>query len=239
MKRLTLCISVLTCFAMMSHAQSRDMHIALQDGSTVVIPTDSIASIDFKPATAASLEGLTGRWRLIASANGVSNGGIYTAITDTIIFTATPSADGTALLCHTDRLYSRSGTTYPADWRMLVEQDAQSGKRRVGWALSAEQPVSDKEFNESADKYLEDGFFYFGNGTEAHHYIYLLSENIETQRLEGMTLWSGWATDAQTTYTFPQNQQVYGVVATAIPYQPGTAVGYFEIWASPRFERLD
>ena len=40
---------------------------------------------------------------------------------------------------------------------------------------------------------------------------------------------------SQTEYIFPQNQQVYGTVATTIPYQGSALAGYFEIWASPRF----
>lgn len=40
---------------------------------------------------------------------------------------------------------------------------------------------------------------------------------------------------SQTEYIFPQNQQVYGTVATTIPYQGSALSGYFEIWASPRF----
>jgi len=238
MKRLTLCLSFLACHALLGHAQNYNMQLTLQDGSLMVIPADSIAGIEFEPVKPSSLEALAGQWRLIASANGVSTGGIYSAITDTITFTATLAPDGNSLICHADCLYSRSGKVYPADWRMVAEQDAQGQKRRIGWILSTDVPASTKEYDETKDKYLEDGFFYFGNGTETHHYIYLLSENIETQRLEGMTLWSGWGTDTQATYIFPQNQQVYGVVGTAIPYQPGTAVGYFEIWASPRFERL-
>ena len=49
-----------------------------------------------------------------------------------------------------------------------------------------------------------------------------------------MTLWSGWNSTAETTFTLPQNQEIYGVVATTIPYS-SSAIGYFEIWASPRF----
>ncbi|MBR2291878.1 MAG: hypothetical protein IJ868_06165 [Prevotella sp.] len=49
-----------------------------------------------------------------------------------------------------------------------------------------------------------------------------------------MTLWSVWNSTAETTFTLPQNQEIYGVVATTIPYS-SSAIGYFEIWASPRF----
>jgi len=222
-----------------ANAQTQSMQVTMNDGSLLSIPTDSIAAVSFEQTAPPTLEGLVGRWRLIAMPNGSSTGGVYTATADTITFTATltdPGSDdyGRVLRCHADRFYWRSGHTYPADWRILVEQNEQNGTRRIGWVLNATAPASTAEFTEEKNKYLEDGFFYWGNADNTgHRYIYLLSENIATQQLEGMTLWSQWLPNSQNLFTFPQNQEVYGVIAEAIPF--ARSVGYFEIWASARF----
>ena len=48
---------------------------------------------------------LAGNWQFVASNNGVEVApGIYSAGTDVIDFTATASADGSYLQCHTDCL---------------------------------------------------------------------------------------------------------------------------------------
>ena len=230
---------MMSCFAPASAQVQKKMKIALTDGRTLLLPLDSISGIAVQPVAAEGISQLAGSWQFIASANGAAGeGGIHTATADTIAFTATVGPDGMGLVCEAPRFYTRTGNVYPARWRMVLEENAATGKHRVGWVLTASEPASDREFNEPAEKYLEDGFFYWGDGSEPHHYIYLLSENIDTQRLEAMTLWSGWADKGQTTYTFPQNQEIYGVVGTAIPYAPGTSVGYFEIWASARFVRV-
>lgn len=228
--------------AISAHAQTQHMQVTMNDGSLLSIPTDSIAGVTFEQMAPPSLEGLVGQWQFIAMPNGSSSGGIYTATADTIAFTATLTAPGSddygrVLRCHSDRFYWRSGHTYPADWLIVVEQNEQNGTRRIGWVLDADAPASTEEFQEQPSKYLEDGIFYWGNADNTgHRYIYLLSENITTQRLEGMTLWSSWLPTDQTVFTFPQIQEVYGVVAEAIPF--AHSVGYFEIWASPRFEKV-
>ena len=237
MKRILLAVSFVIFHLSVSTAQTR-MQIKMNDGGVTTIPVDSILDIQFQQQAPASFEGLTGQWLLIAANNGVTGAdGISRSTTDTIRFTATLSADATRLECQTDRLYWRSGQDYPADFAMIVEQNG--NQRRIGWVLTKEQPVSSKEFLETSDKYLEDGFFYwanqYGDQDNGHRYIYLLSENIETQRLEGMTLWSSWLDQSATTFSFPQNQQVYAVAAMQIPY--AQSVGYIEIWASVRFEK--
>ena len=221
-------------------AQPR-MKVTLTNGRTLLVPTDSIASIAIESVVPQSLALMAGQWQLIASANGsAGEGGIHTAKADTINFTATVAPDGRGLLCQTSRLFtSAQGTDYPAEWRILVEEDnAATGRIRLGWVLSADEPASTAEFNEPRQSYLEDGFYYWGSPADLHHYIYLLSENIDTQRLEGMTLWSPWQQPGADTFTLPQQQEVYGVVSTAIPYQSATSTGYFEIWASPRLVRV-
>lgn len=236
MKRITLALS-LVLFHFTSGTAQKRLQIRMNDGSITTMPLSEVQHISFGQPTPASLEGLPGQWRLIAMPNGSSVDGIFTAKADTIYFTATVAADGNSLECTATNFYSRSGQTYPAHWRVVVQQDGE--RRRLGWVLDTTSPASDKEFLETQDKYLEDGFFYWASSTEGHRYIYLLSENIETQRLEGMTLWSGWVSGkaASATYTFPQNQEIYGVVASQIPY--GGSIGYFDIWASPRFEKLE
>ena len=239
MKRILLGLSLTIClFATNTLQAQTHMQIKQNDGGNLTIAIDDIKDIQFQPMTPASFEGLLGEWMLIASNNGVKGaGGFYTPGTDTIRFTATVAPDASYIVCHTDRLYWRSGQDYPADWQMVVEQNG--NQRRIGWVLTKEQPASAKEFQETQDKYLEDGFFYWGGNyaeDNGHRYIYLLSENIDTQRMEGMTLWSAWGSHDVTTYTFPQNQQVYAIAAMQIPY--AQSIGYIEIWASARFEKL-
>ena len=192
------------------------------------------------------METLSGRWLLEASNNGVEveiapGVKVYRATTDSIYFTATPSTDGKTLECHTDSLYWRSGSAYPADWRVTVEENA-DGQYRLGWMLTTEQPVSSKEFQESADKYLEGGFFYWGKNADGHRYIYLLGENADNTAFIGMTLWSAWtATSPEESSFLLQNtdnnaRKMYAIVAEDIPY--GHSVGYIEIWGSPKIQKV-
>lgn len=193
------------------------------------------------------METLSGRWLLEASNNGVEvevapGVKVYRATTDSIYFTATPSTDGKALECHTDSLYWRSGTAYPADWRIAVEENDE-GQYRLGWVLTTEQPVSSNEFQESADKYLEGGFFYWGKNDDGHRYIYLLGENADNTAFIGMTLWSAWtASSADEPEYLLQNtdnnaRKMYAIVAEDVPY--GHSVGYIEIWGSPKIKKVE
>lgn len=169
--------------------------------------------------TAASL---AGNWKMVASP---FDGG-----SEEIAFTATPSADGTSLQCHADRFVTRASQPYTADWMLTVEQN--DGNVRVGWQLSADTPITTQEYQESADKYIMGG----RDADGTHRYIYLLSENIETQRLEPLTLWSDWQPEGTTTFTLPKTQQIYAVVS---PYQPyNGSVGYVEIWASVTLQQV-
>ena len=238
---LALCIvNCALCIVNPLHAQDYNLRITLQDNSVKVIATSDIASIHFEQTAPPALDYLTGEWMLVAMPNGAAGeGNIHTAKADTIHFQATPSTDGLSLICHTDNFYDRSGQAIPADWMITVEQD-ETGSRRLGVVLSEMQPASTAEFQYPREKYLDNGFFYWGDdaSSDAHHYIYLLSENISTQRLEGMTLWSNWEREGETTFTLPQNQEIYGVVASEVPYSD-TSIGYFEIWASPRLIKVN
>lgn len=173
-------------------------------------------------ASAQNMESLAGNWKLVASP--FEGGG------EEIAFTATVATDGTSLNCHADLLMVRGGNTYAADWKIAVEQNGEN--IRLGWVLDAENPVSTKEFQEPASNYV-----LFGKDTDGNHrYIYLLSENIDTQQLEGMTLWSDWQAASVTTFTLPKTQQIYAVVSTSHPYN--VAVGYAEIWASAKLQKV-
>lgn len=230
---------ILFLLTLLPAAKAQDIvKITLNNGQTITIPVDSIADMRVAPVVPEALKQLAGQWQFIASANGSSDGsGIFTATTDTISFTATVAPDGMGLICRAEQFYTRSGNVYPATWRMVVEQ--QDDRIRIGMVLDDDEPASELEFNEPKENYLENGFFYWGSDTDEHHYIYLLSENIETQRIEAMTLWSGWMpASGDNTYSLPQNQQIYGIVATAIPYTAGHSCGYFEIWASARLKRI-
>ena len=236
MKQKLLFITLLLATWTAGHAQTK-MRVTLNDGRIMNIPVDSIAHISIHSQVSDALKDFEGNWMLVASNNGsVGAGGISVAGTDSISFTAVASSDGIGLLCQASHFFTRTGNSYPATWRMLVEE--KDGKHRVGWVLDETQPASTREFDEPREQYLENGSWYWGTGQEEHHYIYLLSENIQTQRREGMTLWSEWYAAPQQAYALPQNQEVYGMVATTIPYQSNATVGCIEIWASPRFVRF-
>jgi hypothetical protein len=161
---------------------------------------------------------LAGTWQFVAANNGVEVApGVYSAGTDIVDFTATLSADGSYLQCHADNFYSKTGTAYAADWRILVENDG-AGKHRLGWVLDSQQPV------------------WVGNNRN----LYLLSENSDVTALIGMTLWSPWSSMNNTSYTLSNTEnnahKVYGVLSDSQPF--GSNLGWIEIWSSPRFEKL-
>ena len=159
---------------------------------------------------------LAGEWTITASP--------FEGGADEISFTATVADDGTSLNCHAEQFHNRASQPYPMDWTLAVEQDGD--KVRVGWKLDADHPASTKEFQEPTSKYA-----LFGQEPDGtHRYIYLLTENIETQRLEPLTLWSEWMPKGSTVFSLPRTYQIYGVVSKEIPYNG--AVGYMDIWAS-------
>ena len=173
-------------------------------------------------ASAQNLEELVGSWKLVASP--------FEGGSEEIAFTASASLDGNSLDCHAEQLMVRGANTYAADWKIAVEQNGEN--IRLGWALDSDNPVSTKEFQEPASSYA-----LFGKDTDGNHrYIYLLSENIETQQLEAMTLWSDWQTVGSTTFALPKTQQIYAVVSTNQPYNG--SVGYAEIWASAKLQKV-
>ena len=193
-----------------SQAQDYNLQVRLKDGTVKSLPVKQIASIDYEQDTPPTYEGLTGNWMLIASPVGSpGEGGVYTSRTDTIRFTATLADDGSCLQCRAESQFSILNSQFSIlnsqlDWQVVVEQNEQDGTRRLGWVLSKDKPVAT----------LSDG-----------RELYFLSENITTQRLEGMTLYSSWGGADATTYIFPQNQEIYAVAGSDI----------LEIWASPRF----
>lgn len=140
-------------------------------------------------------------------------GGIATTRIDTIRFSATLADDGSCLRCHADTLIIYDGKAISADWTATTETDETSGARRLCWILSSETPVAT-----------------LSNG----QHLYLLSENIQTSRLEGMTLRSDEKSDDEMTFKFPQNQEVYAVLSADKPFA-GSASAFLEIWASARF----
>lgn len=204
----------------LSQAQEYILKISMNDGTSKRINVSNIQDITFETVEQnipELLQGLTGHWQLIASNEGEEVApGVYSAGTDTIDFTATPAADGTSLLCHTDSMYWRSSKVYPADWQIIVEQNG--SQRRLGWVLDAQQPA-------------------WSDGTT---HLYLLSENSDASAWLGMTFWSAWSTTAATTYTLSNEEhnsrKVYGLLSKDIPFANPT--GMLEIWSSPRFEKL-
>lgn len=178
------------------------------------------AAMAFMTSKAQTTE-LAGEWQLTCSP--FEGGAAY------IPFTATLADDGKSLACHADAFLTRNSHAYPMDWKIAVEQ--QDEQVRLGWILDAGQPASTEEFQETASQYIIGG----ADPDGSHRYIYLLSENIETQKLEGMTLWSDWQSADATTFTLPKMQQIYAAVSPNIPYNG--AVGYIDIWASGRIEK--
>lgn len=190
------------------------LQIRLADGTTITLPTSSISDIRFRQSETPSYEGLTGKWLLVASPMGSDDaGGIATTRIDTIRFSATLADDGSCLRCHADTLIIYDGKAISADWTATAETDETSGARRLCWILSSETPVAT-----------------LSNG----QHLYLLSENIQTSRLEGMTLRSDEKSDDEMTFKFPQNQEVYAVLSDDKPFA-GSASAFLEIWASARF----
>ena len=174
-------------------------------------------------ASAQILEQLAGNWKFIASP--------FEGGSEEIEFTATASSDGTGLVCHADKFLVRASQPYAADWKLAVEQNGEN--IRLGWVLDAENPASSQEYQEPATSYVLGG----KNADGDHRYIYLLTENIDTQKLEGMTLWSDWQSAGSTTFSLPKTQQIYAVVS---PYKPyNGAVGYAEIWASVKVQKAE
>ena len=173
-------------------------------------------------ASALNIEELAGNWKFVASP--------FEGGAQEIAFTATASTDGKSLACHADQFLTRGANIYAADWTIAVEQEGEN--IRLGWVLDAENPVSAQEFQEPAASYA-----LFGKDTDGdHRYIYLLSENIDTQQLEAMTLWSDWQSATSTSFSLPRVQQIYAVVSTNKPYNG--AVGYAEIWASGKLQKV-
>lgn len=150
---------------------------------------------------------------------------------ENIPFAATLSTDNSYLTCHADNFFTRGSKAYPMDWKVAIERDGE--KLRLGWILDATAPASSEEYQEVASKYIIGG----ADIDDTHRYIYLLSENVETQKLEGMTLWSDWVDASATTFTLPKTQQIYGVVSRNIPFNG--AIGYFEIWASGKLVKTN
>ncbi len=181
-----------------------------------------ILTFHVSPITA---QELAGNWIFTTSpdAGGVEN----------IAFEATVSTDNSYLACHADKFFTRDSKAYPMDWKIAIERNGD--QLRLGWILDATTPASSEEYQEDASKYLPFGGSAGIDGT--HRYIYLLSENIETNQLEGMTLWSGWVDASATTFTLPKTQQIYGVVSRNIPFN--VAIGYFEIWASGKLVKTN
>ncbi len=203
-----------------------------------------LTTMAFTPVHAQSsfVQSLAGQWQFTASNNGKEIApGIYSAGKDTISFTAAVGDDGKSLNCHADCMYkSVTNNEYPADWKVIVEENDQ-GLYRLGWVLTKDQPAFSKEFLESKESYLENGFWYWGtDAASTHRYIYLLTENEDASAHVATTFWSAWnnkgCKEYSLTSTEYNSQKFYAIVAAGIPY--GNSTGYIEIWSSPKVKQI-
>ncbi len=189
------------------------------------------------------VQSLAGQWQFTASNNGKEIApGVYSAGEDTINFTAAIGDDGKSLNCHADCMYkSVTGNEYPADWKVLVEENDQE-QYRLGWVLTIEQPAFNKEFLEAKESFLENGFWYWGtDAASTHRYIYLLTENEDASAHVATTFWSDWSDRGSKEYSLMSteynSQKFYAIVAASIPF--ANSVGYIEIWASPKLQQIN
>ncbi len=203
-----------------------------------------LLTMAFIPVHAQStlIQSLAGQWQFMVSNNGKEVApGIYSAGKDTISFTATAGDDGKSLNCHADCMYkSVTGNEYPADWKVIVEENDQ-GQYRLGWILTKERPAFSKEFTEARESYLENGSFYWGTSkASTHRYIYLLTDNEDATDHVGTIFWSAWSDKGTRSYDLSSmeynSQKLYAIVAASIPY--ADSVGYIEIWASPKLQQV-
>jgi hypothetical protein len=167
---------------------------------------------------------LAGKWQMVASP--------FEGGSATIDFTVLPALDEGLPTAMAESFYTTKTTshTYPAQWNMKAEVNGTN--MRVGWVLDAENPSSPLEFQEPASEYALFG----ADADEDHRYIYFLTENIETQKLEPLTLWSDWVPQSSTSFALPKIQQLYAVVSKNKPYSG--VVGYVDIWASITLNRV-
>ena len=168
---------------------------------------------------------LEGKWQMIASP---FEGGAATIDFNVINTPAMPLPVAYAESFFTTKTTSH---TYPANWYMKAELNG--NKIRVGWVLSNTSTAFQMEFQEPATEYALFGT----DADETHRYVYFLSENIDTQQLEPMTLWSDWEDITATSFKLPQTQQIYAVVSKNKPYSG--SVGYVDIWASVKLQRVN
>lgn len=231
MKRYFLIVCVLLTVACHMTAQTAEtwkMVVKMADGKRIVLPVSSIGEITFEEGAASAYEQFSGAWRWVASPMGDDSGsGPVVSTTATIPFTVTlppvGSADyGQYLYCRTDSMPLGKDTFFTAEWRWQYKYDEATGKGVLSMLLDESQPV---------------GTLSTSSGTR---YVYFLSENIETQRLEGMSLDSEWTADTLTNmsaheFLLPKTQQIYLVATTSIPYAAKDVTGFLEIYSSVRF----
>lgn len=220
------------------------------------IPTDSIVELNY--AEMSYYEQFAGDWYLVASPNGEANElGIMITEVVSIPFHAvlpSPNSDdyGKYIYCHIDSMPHRKGLHYEADFKLRYAYDEATHQGAIAMILDDTEPMSTMQYAGDTGSYAyldSQHTYYFGvsaqheGGDTGNRYMYFVSQNIDTQILEGMELTAQW-TDADQLnldheYQFPKNYHIYWIVALDIPfsYVEQDAVGIVDTFASPRLMR--
>ena len=218
--------------------------------------TDSIVELTYGPTS--RYEHFAGIWWLVASPNGEPNEqGIMVTETVSVPVHAVLPAPGTPdyghyIYCHIDSMPHRSGLKVSADFKLHYTYDEALGRGTIAMVLDDSQPISDTEYagDPTTYAYFAPGqTWYMGasdqhqGGDTGHRYMYFVSQNIDTQQLEGMEIATTWTDadqqDLEHEYRFAQQYQIYWIAALDIPYSNAEhdEVGIIDIFASPRLMR--
>lgn len=230
--------------------------VELNDGSALAFSTADIEEINYGPLSA--YERWAGDWYLVASPNGEANeaGIMISQVVSMPVHAVLPSpssADyGTWIYCTVDSIAHRSGLHYGARFKLRYNADASGQQGTIALVLDDRQPVNDSEYAGGPETYAyfdKNSTYYFGpqaghaGGDTGHRYQYWLSNNIETEKLEGMELPVSWTlatvADPQSQFKFAPEHQIYWVTALDIPFShdENDMVGVVDIFSSARFMR--
>ena len=231
--------------------------VVARDGRTLrTVAADSIVEMNYRKMS--RYEQWAGDWWLVASPNGEANevGIMLTTVESMPVHAVLPAPGspgyGTEVLCHIDSVAHRKGLKYDANFKLRYSEAADGRSGTIAMVLDDQQPLTTAQYAGGPDTYAwaaPGRTYYYGvsplhadSDTTGRH-MYFVSQNIDTQALEGMELIAGWTAadlaDATHEYTLPRMQQIYWIVALDIPYSHAEhdELGIIDIFASPRLCR--